>query len=76
MSRRKLILKKKTLNDEENIEVDKIEHDIFDQVADKEFDKLKRVLEDLNVVMEQIIVMSGKNLERHIPKTHNPFQQG
>ena len=43
MSRRNLILKKKTLNDEEKIEVDKIEHDISDEIADREFDKLKRV---------------------------------
>ena len=41
MSRRKLILRKKTLNMEEKSEVDKIEQDISDEIADREFEKFK-----------------------------------
>ena len=48
MEKRKSILKKKSFSIEDETEINKIEHDISDEIADKELEKLERVLGELD----------------------------
>ena len=73
MLKRKTILKKKTLDLEDEEEVDRIERGITDEIANREFERLEKITGDLDVDSNTNI---WKELRKAFPPKSKPIPSG
>ena len=77
LDNRKSILKKKTLTKEDEHHIDDIEKEITGEIADKEFDKLEKVLGNMETDSgETDYTNIWKEMRKAYPKKSNPLPTG